>query len=159
MEENLNTNEMLSENVSPETASPEAIAIKAANSAILSPRNLAVCAAEILYAKKAFALKLLHVEEQTILADYFLIANGNSNTQLKALADELIFQLNELGIQPSHIEGMNEATWIILDYGSVIIHLFNPETRRFYNLERLWSESEEVDITPILTDDKTPQTP
>lgn len=106
----------------------------------------------VLDSKKAHGIKLLHVENQTILADYFIICSGTSNTQIKALAGEVEEKLNLAGVAPKHIEGYNEATWILLDYSSVIVHIFNRETRVFYNLEKLWNDATEVDIKSILID-------
>ena len=116
-----------------------------------SPRELANAIIGILDEKKANGLKLLYVENKTIIADYFIICSGTSNTQIKALANEVEFRLAEAGINPSHIEGLNEASWILLDYASVIVHIFNSETRNFYNLEKLWKDSEEIDISSYLT--------
>mgnify|MGYP000977351328 FL=1 len=100
---------------------------------------------------KAAGLKLIHVENQTIIADYFIICTGTSNTQIRALANNLEFKIGEGGVFPSHIEGLDEATWVLLDYGSVIVHIFNSETRRFYNLEKLWVDGAELDITQYLS--------
>lgn len=117
------------------------------------PKALAEKIIAVLDAKKAGGMKLLHVEEQTVLTDYFVICSGSSNTQIKALANEVDFQIAEqLGLHPTNIEGLNEATWVVLDYGSVIVHIFNRETRLYYNLEKLWIDSKEIDINTLLTD-------
>lgn len=115
-----------------------------------SPRELANTIIGVLDEKKANGLKLLYVENKTIIADYFIICSGTSNTQIKALANEVEFKLGEAGVYPSHIEGLNEASWILLDYASVIVHIFNSETRNFYNLEKLWKDSEEIDISQYI---------
>ena len=120
---------------------------------VLEPRELAEKIVTILDAHKAGSIKLLHTADQTILADYFIICAGNSNTQTRGLADEVEYKLGLLGIQPSHTEGRESATWVLMDYASVIVHVFNAETRRFYNLEKLWNEAEEVDISHLLTED------
>ncbi|MDD4773459.1 MAG: ribosome silencing factor [Eubacteriales bacterium] len=114
-----------------------------------SSRALADTIIGVLDEKKAHEIKLLHVENKTIIADYFIICSGTSNTQIKSLANEVEFKLQESGINPSHIEGADEASWILLDYSSVIVHIFNRETRNFYNLEKLWKDSEEIDISHI----------
>ena len=101
---------------------------------------------------KAGGLKLIHVENQTIIADYFIICTGTSNTQIRALANNLEFKLGENGVFPSHIEGLDEATWVLLDYGSVLVHIFNGETRRFYNLEKLWVDGAEIDISKYIAE-------
>ena len=103
--------------------------------------------------KRAQSLKLLDVEDHTILADYFIIATGNSNTQLRALSGYVEERLKKEGISPLRIEGYHEASWILMDYAGVIVHLFTPQTRQFYNLEKLWSMSREVDISDLLAQD------
>lgn len=108
--------------------------------------ELAKKAAQILENKKAIDTNLLGIKDISSLTDYFVIATGTSNTHIKALADELEFQLKQLEIFPDHIEGRNSNTWILLDYGNVIVHLFSQESRDFYNLERLWKDSQKVDI-------------
>jgi iojap-like ribosome-associated protein len=124
------------------------------NNSLNDPKILAEKIIKILDDKKANNLKLLYVEKQTIIADYFVICSGNSNTQIKALAGELEFKLKEEGLVPKNIEGYNEAAWVLLDYSSVIVHIFNREARSFYNLEKLWIDSVEMDISQILTPDK-----
>ncbi len=116
----------------------------------VTPRALAEEIVKILDSKKARDIKALYVEEQTILADYFVICCGNSNTQIRALAGEVEEKLKEIGIEPHHIEGYNEASWTILDYGTVIVHIFSREAREFYKLEKLWSDSENIDISSLL---------
>ena len=111
-----------------------------------SPEELAAEIVNILYTKKAHNLKMLHVTDQTVIADYFIIATGNSNTQIKALANELDYKTGLANLTPKSIEGLSEASWIVLDYASVIVHIFNRESREFYNLEKLWNDSEVVDI-------------
>ena len=110
------------------------------------PLELAKEIVNILYNKKAHNIKLLHVKDQTVITDYFVICTGNSNTQIKALADELDMKTSEKGLPPTAMEGFSEAAWIVMDYASVIVHIFNRESREFYNLEKLWNDSEVVDI-------------
>lgn len=96
----------------------------------------------ILDNKKAVDIELIAVAEKTILADYFIIASGTSVTQVKALSDEINFQLKEqFQLMPNHVEGESTARWILLDYGDVVVHLFHPEEREFYSLEKLWQMS------------------
>ena len=116
----------------------------------LTPRALAEEIVKILDSKKAKDIKALYVEEQTILADYFVICCGNSNTQIRALAGEVEEKLKETNVEPHHVEGFNEASWTILDYGCVIVHIFSREAREFYKLEKLWSDSENIDISSLL---------
>lgn len=101
--------------------------------------------------KKGESIDVIKITDLTIIADYFVIATGTSNTQVKSLADEVEFKLKEQGIEPHHIEGRN-TPWVCLDYGSVIVHIFYKEQRDFYKLERLWEDGEKVDITNYLED-------
>ncbi len=117
------------------------------------PKELAEKIVTILDAHKAGGITLLHTEEKTTLSDYFVICSGNSSTQTKGLADEVEYKLGLEGVEPLHTEGYDSATWVLLDYGSVVVHVFNAETRRFYNLEKLWHEAEAVDISALLTED------
>lgn len=93
--------------------------------------------------KKGMDVKLLEVGDQTVLADYFVLATGTSNTHVRALADEVEFKLKEeLQVEPSHIEGASGNAWTLLDYGCVVINIFTSQARDFYKLERLWSGNE-----------------
>jgi len=106
-------------------------------------RAIAELAANTLDNKKGMDVTTLEVGEQTILADYFVLATGTSNTHVKALADEVEFKLKEeLGVEPSHIEGASGNAWTLLDYGCVVIHVFTSQARDFYKLEKLWSGNE-----------------
>lgn len=104
----------------------------------------------ILDSKKADDIRSIRIGDLTILADYFVIAAGNSNTQVKMLADEVEYQLSQKGIEPHSTEGYRSENWIVLDYSTVVIHIFLRETREFYNLERLWADGEQVDISHLL---------
>ena len=103
--------------------------------------------------KRAQSLKLLYVEDHTILADYFVIVNGTSNTHVKTLADEAEFKLSEKGVEPLRTEGYQSASWIILDYGDIVVHVFMKDARSLYQLENLWADGTAVDITSYLTED------
>lgn len=107
-------------------------------------------AAQILDKKKADKIDAIKVSDVTILADYFVIASATNSTHVKALADELEFQLKELGRLPERIEGYQSANWIVLDYGDVIVHVFYEETRSYYNLEKLWSDGERLNVEELL---------
>ena len=120
------------------------------NKNLETPRTLAEEIVKILDSKKAKDIKLLRIDDKTVLADYFVICGGNSNTQVRALAGEVEEKLDEQGLKPHHIEGYNEATWTVLDYSSVIVHVFNRESREFYKLEKLWSDAEDIDISNLL---------
>jgi len=104
--------------------------------------------AAILDNKKAKDLTAIHTTEQTILSDYFLICTGTSTTHVKALADELEFEMkNRHGVLPRGVEG-RASGWILLDYGTVLVHIFLQEQREYYNLERLWEDADRVEDIP-----------
>lgn len=117
----------------------------------MNEKELALKAVKILDDKKAEDLRLFHIEEHTVIADYFVVATGTSSTHVKALADEVEYELSKLGVEVDHIEG-RATGWILLDYGTVIVHVFSKESRDFYNLERLWADAPEEDISDLLTD-------
>ena len=104
----------------------------------------------ILDSKKAEDVRVIRICDLTILADYFVIAAGNSSTQVKMLADEVDYQLGEAGIQPYKVEGYHSENWIVLDYSDVVVHVFQKDTRSFYDLERLWADGEQIDISHLL---------
>lgn len=104
---------------------------------------MAKIAAEALDSKKGLDVTVLSVARQTVLADYFVIATGTSSTHVKALADEAEFKLKEAGFDCGHIEGHGD--WKLLDYHSVIVHVFTKEAREFYKLEKLWADAEAID--------------
>ncbi|MDE7121933.1 MAG: ribosome silencing factor [Oscillospiraceae bacterium] len=110
-------------------------------------------AVKALDAKRAEDIRVLKVTDLTILGDYFIIANGNSTTHTKTLAEEAEFQLSQHGAEPHHTEGMNGSNWYILDYTDVIIHVFYQETREFYRLEQLWADAEQIDISDWITEE------
>ena len=105
---------------------------------------------KILDSKKAEELVAIRVKDLTILAEYFIIANGTSNTQVKMLADEVEYQLGEMGIKPHKVEGYQSGNWIVLDYIDVVVHIFLTETREFYSLERLWADGDVLNTETML---------
>ncbi|MGI5958256.1 MAG: ribosome silencing factor [Massiliimalia sp.] len=102
--------------------------------------------------KKAENIDVLRIGDLTIMADYFVIASTTNSTHVKSLVDEVEYQLKEQGVAPLRIEGYQYANWVILDYGDVVVHIFHEETRNYYNLDRLWSDGEQVDIQSLLKD-------
>ena len=102
--------------------------------------------ANILYNKKAHDIELLCVNKQTVLADYFVIAHGTSNTQVKALSDEVVYQMGLLGLECLRTEGYDSASWILLDFGSIIVHVFQKDTRNYFKLEKLWADADKVEL-------------
>ena len=99
--------------------------------------------------KKAEEIKVIKISELTVMADYFIIANGNTNTHVRALAEEVEYELSKAGEQVRSIEGRSTG-WVLLDYSSVLVHVFTPRDREYYNLERLWQDGEEIDISDII---------
>lgn len=108
---------------------------------------------KILDGKKAQDIQVIGITNLTIIADYFVIATGTSTTQVKSLADEVEFQLGELGVQPRGIEGIRSANWIVLDYDDIVVHVFYGNTRDEYQLEKLWADGDKVDISHLLIDE------
>ena len=104
---------------------------------------------KVLDNKKGMNINLIEIAEHSIVADYFVIVSGTSNTHVKALADEVEYELTQKGIEPHHIEG-RATGWILLDYSSVLVHVFTGEAREYYNLERLWQDARTIDISDIV---------
>lgn len=102
--------------------------------------------------KKAEDIKVIGIHDLTIIADYFVIANGTNTTQTKTLAEEVEFVLGQKGIKPERIQGNNGSNWIILDYADIVVHVFYKETRSFYQLERLWKDGVEEDISEWISE-------
>ncbi len=111
--------------------------------------ELAEQAARILDEKKAADLKVIRIADISVLADYFVIATGTSSTHVRALADEVEFKLGRLGTQPIHKEGYRSNTWVLLDYGSVVVHMFTADARAYYDLDRLWSDGKNVGLSDV----------
>lgn len=112
----------------------------------MTPWEMTKWSVTLLNEKKAHNIKAIRIEDISSLADYFVFANGSSTTQVKALADELEMKLIEQGIKPHHIEGYQSNSWILLDYGTVVIHIFTEQARAFYDLDRLWQDGESVSL-------------
>lgn len=112
--------------------------------------DLAKEAAKALDGKRGTDIKIIKVEEVSVIADYFVIATGHSSTQVKAMADAVEYTLKEAGENVSHIEGHRNDSWILLDYIDVIVHVFSEESREYYDLDRMWADGEEIDISDVL---------
>ena len=109
----------------------------------IDPANaleIAKAAADALDSKKARDVKILHVEDKTVIAEYFVICTGNSSTQVKALAGEVEYRLEQRGITPYSVEGRDNNSWILVDFSNVIVHVFSREAREFYNLDKLYAD-------------------
>lgn len=95
---------------------------------------------EILDSKKANNIKEIDIKEKTTIADYFIVASGTSTTHVKSLADNIEEELKKENIYPNKIEGYDSASWILMDYGEVIVHIFTEKERENYNLDDLWNK-------------------
>lgn len=120
---------------------------------VATPEALARYIVQVLDNKKAKDIKLLYVEKQTVIADYFVICTGNSRTQIKSLADEVEYKLSLVGIDPMHTEGADTGIWVLQDFGNVIVHIFNRDARDFYKLDKLYMDTTEQDISALLTEE------
>lgn len=103
--------------------------------------------------KKAEDIRVIKIRDLTILASYFVIADGTSNTHTRSLANEVEFKLGEAGIQTEVQGGGNGSNWTVIDCTDIVVHIFYKETRNFYNLERLWQDGTDIDISGWLSKD------
>ena len=109
--------------------------------------------AKILDSKKGEDIKAIRVQELTSIGDYFVIASGTSNTQINALCDAVEKAMKEQTEETLlRREGYRDGTWVLLDYGCVVVHVFSAEAREFYSLERLWHDGKPVDLSGVLTE-------
>ena len=106
-------------------------------------------AANALNEKKAKELLAVKIDKLTVLTEYFLMCTATSSTHVRALCDEVEDKIEEAGLRPHHIEGRTTG-WIVLDYGSVIVHIFSRDQREFYGLDKMWGDGEPVDLNNIL---------
>jgi ribosome-associated protein len=112
----------------------------------LKSKDLAIQAAEAALKKKALDVTILDLSGLTVIADYFVICSGESTTQVKAVAEFIEQEFANKRVKPLGVEGVAHSHWILLDYGDVIIHVFEKETRAYYNLEKLWMDAKVVEI-------------
>jgi ribosome-associated protein len=101
--------------------------------------------------KKAEEPVVLDLRELTSLADFFLILTANSDVHARTIADEIKKELKERGVNPINVEGYDNANWILLDYGDVVVHIFKPEIRELYNLESLWMDAPRINVEELLS--------
>ena len=120
---------------------------------MLAPKEIAIAVTKALDEKKGMDIKLLKIDRVSSLADYFLICTGTSNTHVKTLCDYAEYTLENLGEKLLGREGHRGNTWELLDFGAVVVHVFTDEARAFYDLERLWADAENVDLSDILLPD------
>lgn len=101
--------------------------------------------------KKARDIMVLSLDGLTTIADYFVVCSGGSSTQVKAIADEIEEKMSEQGAEPYGKEGFSNADWVLLDYSDVVVHIFTPESREFFNIEKLWADAKRIDAQEFLT--------
>ena len=120
---------------------------------MLTAKEVALEVTKALDAKKGINIKLLRINEVSSLADYFLICTGTSNTHVRTLSDTAEFVLEQAGEKLLGREGHRGNTWELLDFGSIVVHIFTDEARHFYDLERLWADAEQVDLSDIIIEE------
>lgn len=101
--------------------------------------------------KKAVEIQLIDISEVSTIADYFVITNGVNSSQIQALADNVEEKLAMTGTHPRSVEGYNTANWILMDYNDILVHIFDKESRGFYDLERMWRDGKTIDLKSIET--------
>lgn len=116
-------------------------------------KELALAIAKALDSKKGQEIKVLETGRLTTLADYFVICSATSTTQIKALSDAAEKAAEDIGEQIHHMEGYRDGAWVLMDFSTVVVHLFMDEARKFYDLERLWADAAEVDISDLLKEE------
>ena len=119
---------------------------------MLTPKEIAYEATKALDSKKGLDIQVLRVDRVTSLADYFIICTGTSNTHVRTLCDCAEYTLEKLGETMLGREGHRGNSWELLDFGAVVIHVFTPEAREFYSLERLWADAEKIELKDIVTE-------
>lgn len=119
----------------------------------MTPKEMALTAAKALNEKKGQEISAVEITDLTTLADFFVFATGTSNTQINALCGAVEKALDEQGIPVRRREGYRDGTWVLLDYGCVVVHVFSAEAREFYSLERLWHDGKPLDLSDVLTAD------
>ena len=117
---------------------------------MLTAKQIAYEVTKALDEKKGIDIKLLKIDKVSSLADYFLISTGTSNTHVRTLCDYAEYTLEQLGEPMLGREGHRGNTWELLDFGSIVVHVFTQEAREFYSLERLWADAEEINISDIV---------
>ena len=115
----------------------------------MESRELAKIAYNALDEKKGINMSIIDISEISTLADYFIIAGGNNENQVKALANSVEEEMYKVDCKPKHIEGFDNANWILMDFSDIIVHVFNEEDRLFYDLERIWRDGKHLEVTDL----------
>jgi ribosome-associated protein len=114
----------------------------------LTPKVIAKSCCDLALEKKAEDITLIDLRSLNAPTDYFVIASGTSERQVKAIADHVVEEMAKRGVRAWHVEGLGARKWILIDYVNVVVHVFNSETRRFYSLETLWGDAPSEDVKP-----------
>lgn len=110
----------------------------------VNSKKMALTALEALEDKKAGDIKVIEIGDISPVADYFVIADGTSSSQLEAMVDSVSEKLHGLGVDPKRVEGNRNNGWILMDYGDIVVHVFSTQDRKFYDLERVWRDGKQV---------------
>ena len=116
----------------------------------MNSKEMVKIAYEALSDKKGQDIKIIDIHNVSVIADYFVIASGTNSNQVQAIVDNVEEQLGRAGFEAKQIEGNRNSSWILMDYGDVIVHVFDEENRLFYDLERIWRDGKEVDVEEFL---------
>lgn len=123
----------------------------------LDSYKLANKVTDLIFRKKGYDVKILDLRNLTTITDYFVLCSGDSDTQVKAIADEVDKGLRDEGINPWHKEGYKALNWILIDFVDVVVHVFKKDIRDYYNLEKLWGDAPLIDVMdPLVEKAKTP---
>lgn len=115
----------------------------------MTAKEMVKVAYEALEDKKGEDIRVIEISEISTIADYFIIANGTNTSQVSALVDSVDEKLGKLGIQPKRVEGARSLSWVLMDYGDIIVHVFMKEDRLFYDLERIWKDGKFIELEEL----------
>ena len=115
-----------------------------------SSRDKAIRIASLASDKKASGLVIMEMKDLTSYADYFVICTAESSTQIKAISDNIVENMQKEGQRPLSVEGLSQSKWVLLDYADVIAHIFDPDTRLFYDLEKLWLDAPRIEMQQVV---------
>ena len=121
-------------------------------STVSTEKMMAQIACKAIDDKKGQDIKIIDIHNVSVIADYFVIASGTNSNQVQAIVDNVEEQLGRAGFEAKQIEGNRNSSWILMDYGDVIVHVFNEENRLFYDLERIWRDGKILDVQEFLAD-------
>ncbi len=99
--------------------------------------------------KKGEEVRVIDISKVSVIGDFFIIASGNNRSQIQAIADDISEKLGRAGLEQKNIEGYQNANWVLIDFGDIIVHLFDQENRSFYDLDRIWRDGDTVDVAAL----------